>query len=256
MPTPLPPYPNLEQLRKQAKDLRKAHGLRDAEVAHRLRAHIQRMQDLSDTEVLDAELALRECQHVISREHGHPDWKHLIDSVADHPGPTAPQATVVDSVSYADDDLIPVQILRVVVRDATPLESSTMVVLRTSENRAVNIIVGRYEGMAMQRCLYNKPMPRPLTHELLDSCLQHLGAHIEQVVIHMLDDEGIYMCHLRLQTSDRSVVVDSRPSDGLVLAALRGASIYVTGQVLERAGQSLQSALVGLDPPDPTVGEK
>jgi uncharacterized protein len=251
MPTSLPPYPNLEQLRKQAKDLRKAHGRGDSEAAHRLRAHVHRCYNLDDAEVLAAELALRECQHVVSREHGYPDWQHLLDALVNQPGPSKPQAVVVDTVTYCEDELVPVQILRVVLKDAAPLESTGIVVLRTPEDQAVKITVGRYEGTALHRCLDNKPLPRPLTHELLDSCLHHLGVTVEGVVVHTLDEQGVYLAHVRLRTAEGLVVVDTRPSDGLVLAALRGASIFVTGQVLERAGQAMSEALAGLDgPPD------
>ena len=249
MPTSLPPYPNLEQLRKQAKDLRKAHGAGRAEAVRRLRAHVSRYRDVDDDTVLAADLALRDCQHVISREHGYPDWQHLLQALKKHPGPSAPQAAVIDAVTYADDELIPAQILRVTVRDTTAPEGATVVVLRTPVDRAVKITVGRTEGTALKRCLDNEPLPRPLTHELLDSCLQHLGVTVGGVVVHSLDEQGVFLAHVRLRTPERTVVVDTRPSDALVLAALRGASIYVTGQVLERGGQDLHEALASLDEP-------
>ncbi len=118
----------------------------------------------------------------------------------------------------------------------------------------MKILVGRFEGTALQRCLDNEPMPRPLTHELLDSCLLHLGVGIDWVVVHTLDERGVYLAHVRLRTSERTVIVDTRPSDGLVLAALRGASIYVSGQVLDSGGEDLAGALAGLGDPQTEEG--
>ena len=73
----LPPHPNLEQLKKQAKDLRKAHGSADADAAARIKGHLPRLADSSVQETLESDLSLQEAQHVIAREYGCKHWEML-----------------------------------------------------------------------------------------------------------------------------------------------------------------------------------
>jgi len=73
----LPPHPSLEQLKKQAKDLRKARQSGDAEATKRLRAHLPRLSDASEEEARAAEVSLQDCQHIIAREYGFESWNWL-----------------------------------------------------------------------------------------------------------------------------------------------------------------------------------
>lgn len=76
----LPPQPNLEQLRKQAKDLKKACARGDADAVARARAHLPR---LSSGGEMTAELTLQEAQHVLAKEYGFAKWEEL-SAQADH----------------------------------------------------------------------------------------------------------------------------------------------------------------------------
>jgi ankyrin repeat protein len=72
----LPPAPSLEQLRKQAKDLLRAHRAGDPGAVARVAAH-----DAGEA------LKLTGAQHVIAREHGFPSWPRLrayVERVAAH----------------------------------------------------------------------------------------------------------------------------------------------------------------------------
>jgi ankyrin repeat protein len=62
----LPPAPSVEQLRKQAKDLLRAHRAGDPEALARVAAHDP-----------GAPLKLTGAQHVVAREHGFPSWARL-----------------------------------------------------------------------------------------------------------------------------------------------------------------------------------
>ena len=73
----LPPHPSIEQLKKQAKDLRKAHQSGNAEVMVRFKEHLPRLFDASDDELRNAEISLQDCQHVVAREHGFESWNWL-----------------------------------------------------------------------------------------------------------------------------------------------------------------------------------
>ena len=79
-PRPLPHSPNLDHLRRQAKDL-----LRDARAAHpaalaRFRV-LPSLSDTSDDELARAPLALHDAQSAIAREHGFASWNAMRERV-------------------------------------------------------------------------------------------------------------------------------------------------------------------------------
>lgn len=76
----LPERPNLEQLKRQAKDLLRAAKARDAAALARLRA-LPAFAQQRDDAALAASVALHDAQSVIAREHGIPSWAGLVARV-------------------------------------------------------------------------------------------------------------------------------------------------------------------------------
>jgi ankyrin repeat protein len=77
----LPRHPDLEQLKRQAKELlRSARGGDSAAIA-RFRV-LPALQPLSEEQLARAELALRDAQSVIAREYDFPSWNALSEQVA------------------------------------------------------------------------------------------------------------------------------------------------------------------------------
>ena len=75
MPSPsLPSRPNLEQLKNRAKDLLKACRDGQPVALARLRASLPRYSHLSDDDLFELSLSLRDAQRVIAIEHGFEDW--------------------------------------------------------------------------------------------------------------------------------------------------------------------------------------
>jgi ankyrin repeat protein len=72
---------NLEQQRKRAKDLRRAHREGGADAAARIARHLPRARGRSAAEVLAAPFTLSEAQLVVAREAGFPSWPALKRSV-------------------------------------------------------------------------------------------------------------------------------------------------------------------------------
>jgi hypothetical protein len=74
----LPPNPNLDHLKYQAKDLLEertaAHTL---EVAQRIREFHPGFRRATDAEIFDAQLSLSDAQLTIAREYGFPSWARL-----------------------------------------------------------------------------------------------------------------------------------------------------------------------------------
>ena len=73
----LPPNPNLEQLKNQAKSLVKGHKSSDPRAALQLKQFLPSLSDLSDSEVFQAKFSLKNAQLVIARAYGFESWATL-----------------------------------------------------------------------------------------------------------------------------------------------------------------------------------
>ena len=73
----LPPQPDLQQLRNQARDLHRAHQAADPDAAQRLRQTFPAMARWSDAEIFQAKFALKDAQRAIARQYGFAEWPQL-----------------------------------------------------------------------------------------------------------------------------------------------------------------------------------
>ncbi len=78
----LPTRPNLDHLRKQAKDLLDAQQRGEPEALARLRDALPSHAGMSDDELARAPFALHDAQSAIAREYGQKSWSDLRDEVA------------------------------------------------------------------------------------------------------------------------------------------------------------------------------
>lgn len=90
--------PNLENLKKQAKQLVRWHRERNYSVAARIRTRLPRYGEASDAEILGGPFTLAEAQLLLAREAGYSSWAELTAEVSgaeimnDNPNPTDPAA--------------------------------------------------------------------------------------------------------------------------------------------------------------------
>ncbi len=78
-------------------------------------------------------------------------------------------------------------------------------------------------------------MPRPLTHDLLRSVIDSLGATVRFIVVNDLKSDTFY-AKIILNVDGKQIEIDSRPSDALALAVRTGVPIYADEAVLDKAG--------------------
>src|SRR5713226_5250673 len=69
--------PNIENLKKQAKQYLHWHRERYYPVAARIRAALPRFRHLSDEQVLDANFKLADAQELVARQRGFEGWQAL-----------------------------------------------------------------------------------------------------------------------------------------------------------------------------------
>ena len=103
--------------------------------------------------------------------------------------------------------------------------------------RSLPIIVGSSEAQAIALYLEGVDMPRPMTHDLLINVLEILDSEINRVSIARMDS-GTFFAEIELTNAQvgEKIVIDSRPSDAIAIALRTLTPIYVSDEVMDRAG--------------------
>lgn len=103
--------------------------------------------------------------------------------------------------------------------------------------RRIPIILGRPEAQAIGMVLENVRTERPTTHELFVSFAGAFGIGLDSMLITRFEN-GVYYSELTFSDGDgeRTLTMDSRTSDALVLALRTGTPVYASPQVMETAG--------------------
>jgi bifunctional DNase/RNase len=115
------------------------------------------------------------------------------------------------------------------------LSSQHVVILREADReRYLPIWIGSWEAQSIAMKLQGIEAERPLTHDLLVSILEELGASVRRIVVSDLADET-YRARIVLTSSGDDYEIDARPSDAIALAVRVSAPIFATEAVLDRA---------------------
>ncbi len=110
-----------------------------------------------------------------------------------------------------------------------------IVVLKdTNAARYLPIWIGPFEADAITIQLQNVEVARPLTHDLLKSAIEQLGAKIEQVAITDLRNDTFY-AEITLRVAGQRMEIDSRPSDAIALAVRAQVPVYIADAVMDQA---------------------
>jgi bifunctional DNase/RNase len=124
------------------------------------------------------------------------------------------------------------------------LSQNRIVVLREEKSdRFLPIWIGPFEADAITLQLQGMEAPRPLTHDLLKSVIETLGASVEHIFIHSLS-HNTYYAKIVLDANGDTIEIDSRPSDAIALAVRVSAPIYVSDDVMESAGMLPEQEMV------------
>ena len=101
--------------------------------------------------------------------------------------------------------------------------------------RYLPIWIGPAEADAIAIKLQGVTVPRPLTHDLLRTAINTLGATINSIIVSDLKNDTFY-AKIILDVDGGRMEVDSRPSDALALAVRVEVPIYAEEAVLDKAG--------------------
>ena len=128
-----------------------------------------------------------------------------------------------------------------------------VVILKEKDaERYLPIWIGPAEADSIAVKLQDVAVPRPLTHDLLGSVIDALGAAITSIIVSDLQNDTFY-AKIILRVDSEAMEIDSRPSDAIALAVRAEVPIYADESVLEKAGIFLDK---DSGKPLPASGEK
>ena len=145
-----------------------------------------------------------------------------------------------------------------------PLTNAPIVVLQDATGDMIMPIwVGIFEANAIAIQIEKVDLPRPMTHDLIKTILDHLEIEVTRIVISEMRDTTFY-AHIFLRSGGRTITIDSRPSDAIAVALRTDSPIFITDEVLaksqrpdvpalssgQRAADDIRKWLENLDPDD------
>jgi uncharacterized protein len=116
------------------------------------------------------------------------------------------------------------------------MSQQRIVILREKQaDRYLPIWIGVYEAESITIALQEVEVARPLTHDLLKNIFNELNARILRVEVVALRDDTFFG-NIVAEAEDRTLNIDSRPSDALAIAVRAHVPILVARTVMDTAG--------------------
>jgi len=101
-------------------------------------------------------------------------------------------------------------------------------------DRYLPIWIGPFEADAITIQLQGVQVARPLTHDLLKSVIDEMGATISHVMVNELKNDTFY-ARIVMDVNGQSMEIDARPSDAIALAVRANAPLFVAEEVMSAA---------------------
>ncbi|MFN3191188.1 MAG: bifunctional nuclease family protein [Aureliella sp.] len=130
---------------------------------------------------------------------------------------------------------VQMQLARIIISE---ISDKQVIYLREAEgDREFPIVIGIFEATSIDRRVKEDyTPPRPLTHDLIVSIAETLGAKIVRIEVNELREQT-YFAKLILERDDETIEIDARPSDAIAVAVSvePHIPIYVSEEVLKDA---------------------
>jgi bifunctional DNase/RNase len=110
-----------------------------------------------------------------------------------------------------------------------------LVLIEEKGDRRIPIIIGGFEAQSIVIKLENLDPPRPLTHDLFKSFADVFNVSVIEVFVYKLE-EGVFYSKLICSNGEKEYTIDSRTSDAVALSLRFDCPIFITEDILEKAG--------------------
>ncbi len=127
--------------------------------------------------------------------------------------------------------MVKMELARIMISETS--DHQIIVLKEIQGQRSFPIVIGLHEAWAIDRAVKGIPTPRPLTHDLINSVIEGLGAGLSQIIINDLKNNTFYAKLMVRGNNEGVIEVDSRPSDAIALAMQRKTPIFVEEKVLD-----------------------
>jgi uncharacterized protein len=124
-----------------------------------------------------------------------------------------------------------------------------LILIEDNGERRIPIIIGGFEAQAIVIKLENLDPPRPLTHDLFKKLADQFNIVISEVMIYKLE-EGVFFAKLVCSNGESEYSIDSRTSDAVAIALRFGCPIFITEEILDKAGITINQAEGDIPGPD------
>lgn len=104
--------------------------------------------------------------------------------------------------------------------------------------RRLPIIIGMFEAQAIAIEIEKIIPNRPMTHDLFKSFAGSFNFNIKEIVISDLK-EGVFFAKIVCENGEKTIEIDSRPSDAIAIGLRFNAPIYTYEAILGEAGIEL-----------------
>jgi len=116
------------------------------------------------------------------------------------------------------------------------MSQQRVVILREVDaDRYLAIWIDPYMAEQITFALQEVEVARPMTHDLIREMLRTLDAHVVRVEVLSLKGDVFYG-NIVVEVNNRTIDIDSRPSDALALAVRTHVPILISQEVMEAAG--------------------
>jgi uncharacterized protein len=116
-----------------------------------------------------------------------------------------------------------------------------LVLMEEDGERRIPIIIGGFEAQSIVIRLENLDPPRPLTHDLFKSFADSFGITVAEVFIYKLE-EGVFFSKLVCTNGEKEFTIDSRTSDAVALALRFDCPIFITEDIIDKAGITVSAS--------------
>ncbi|MGI9642440.1 MAG: bifunctional nuclease family protein [Acidimicrobiia bacterium] len=121
------------------------------------------------------------------------------------------------------------------IRVELPTNTPILLLKERSGDRYLPIWINTPEATSIALAHDGYSPQRPMTHDLLTSVIEELGATVEEIVITELRG-GTFFADLVLKVGEDTHTISSRPSDAVSVAVRVDAPLFAVGDVLDEAG--------------------
>ena len=129
-----------------------------------------------------------------------------------------------------------------------PQTNTPILILKDLEEEAsLPIWIGLLEATSIATELEKIQFPRPMTHDLIKNCFDHLSVKVERIEVCDLRNNTYYAL-IYIRCNDKLSTIDARPSDAIAIALRTEAPIFVKDDVLSKSQKSNDSPQPILNP--------